>query len=178
MTAGLGYRAAGHQQAWPREGTLFERPAQPGISATGVVYGREPPLEHFGQRPRRQYGNLAFEASAGLELDVHVHCGGMNVRVDQARQQRAAIDVDDSGPGASRRAPVENIDDDAVVDRYTTLERRVARSRDDHPVGELQGLAHPLIPIGEDSDRQVLDSPWALATIVRGSGRPDICFSR
>ena len=85
----------------------------------------------------------------------------MNVRVDQARQQRAAIHVDDSGPGASRRAAMENIDDDAVVDCDTTAERRVARSRDDHPVGELQGLAHPLIPIGEDCDRQVLDSPWA-----------------
>ena len=44
----------------------------------------------------------------------------MNVRVDQARQQRAAIDVDDSGPGASRRTAMENIDDDAVVDSDTT----------------------------------------------------------
>jgi hypothetical protein len=117
VAARLGDRSSRHEQTWPRERALLERPPQAGVGTAGVTHRRETSFQHVRQRPGRQYGNLTFETTDGLELDIGVDGCGVNVGVDEAGQDRTPADVDHYGAGTRRPVPLENIDDRPVLDR-------------------------------------------------------------
>jgi hypothetical protein len=92
MPAGLAQRVTGGEDPRPVHQALFDRLGEPEIRATGVADRRKAALQHRFEHARRLQCNEA-RRQLGEPRENLVDRDDMDVRVDQPRHQRAAVEI-------------------------------------------------------------------------------------
>lgn len=126
MTTRHRERPAGIEQPRPRNEIVVDGPRQSVIAPTDIAQAGKSAIERMSQHPRRMRRGVSERM---IEKLGHVGAGqpGMDMDVDQPRQQRATPHVDHLGVGEARRASVNRYNPALLDHHMAILEITVSR---------------------------------------------------
>ena len=136
MASGLAQRGPAEQVPRSRRQALPDRPGQARVAAARIPDRGEPAAQRAGQPPRPGQGQVTQRA--GLDLQrAEAGAVGVEVRVDQAGNDRSAAAVDDL---VARLRPPADLDDRARRDPDAAFPQLGRLAVEDQRVGEGRGL--------------------------------------